>query len=87
MSEHKAHLQFAAGVLRVFAPGKQYGDAYAWCATVVRVDDRTVEFLGVLRAPTAAERVAIREELHKHGITHAVWERRKGGKVHRAEVT
>ena len=87
MSQYSAHLQLVAGVLRVFVPGKAYCDPYVWCATVQRVDDRTVEFLGVMRAPTSAEREAIKAELARHGITRAVWERRKNGRRHRAEVS
>lgn len=50
-----AEFEMIAGVVRVFLPGKTYGDKYEWSATIRYLDSETVEILGIVRAPTISE--------------------------------
>lgn len=67
-----AHVQLISGVLRVFADGRQFGDAYEWAATIQRVDDETMEILGVDKRPTISGIRAIVTELRRMGVKRLV---------------
>ena len=76
-----AQVEWIAGVLRVWAPGKQYGDPYEFSASVRCIDRETVEIMGVVKAPTHDEVRVIINELLRLGIKRAVWTRMENGEA------
>lgn len=42
----KAEIEPIVGIIRVWLPGKVYGDPYEWCATVRYLKKDTIEILG-----------------------------------------
>ena len=48
---HTAHIEPLASVLRVFGPGKKYGDPYEFVCTLRWLNPETVELVGVMEFP------------------------------------
>lgn len=85
--EHTAHVEILSGIVRVFAPGKKYGDPYDWAVTVRWVSPDTVEYLGALRSPTRHEIRAMCRELCKLGVVYVLMKRlRPDGTEHVGKV-
>lgn len=82
MEEYTANVEWyeQAGCVRVFAPGKQFGDPYEWAATVVRRGD-SVELVGVDKAYTPDQALAVFKALAGQGVKFVEWERHKHGVV------
>lgn len=78
--EYSAHVEILSGIVRVFAPGKSYGDPYGWAATLRWVDHESVEYLGALRAPSWEEREAMTLKLREIGVRFVVIKRIKDGR-------
>jgi hypothetical protein len=83
----KADLEIIAGILRVGGDDWEYGKPYDWACTAVRVDHKTVELMGAIRAPSPSEWRAIRETLISAGFTHALIVRHKGDRIRRGLLT
>ncbi len=77
MSRCRANFEPLAGVLRVFADASKYGDPYQWSATVRFLDIRTVELMGILRAPKPSEWRAVMKLFAGMGVEKIVFHRRK----------
>ncbi len=80
-----AHIEWltdSIGLLRVFAPGKHFGDIWQF-GVVVRFDTRwslhTAEIMLAQRAPKTSEWRAIRAILRRHSIQHVSWTRHRPG--------
>ena len=78
MTQHTAHIEPLAGVVRVFDAGLSYGDPYRFAVTVRWINHDTVEFVGALRAPAPSEWRAIRTALMEFGVRNVVWVRKSG---------
>lgn len=78
----KAHLEPLIWVLRVFSDGNNPGDPYVWCATLKKIDEETVEILGVLVGPSLAQIRAIKTAIKAAGFSRAIW--RHNNKMHEA---
>jgi hypothetical protein len=72
-------------MLRVFAPGDYFGDAYEWCCTVQHRGD-TVEFLGQDKAITPSAWRAILAECREQGIKAIEFERKSGARTGRHKL-
>jgi hypothetical protein len=83
-TRYVAHFQPLAGCVRVFQPGKGFGDPYVWSCTALCQGD-TVELLGALEAPTNAVRRAVQDLLVEMGFRRLRITRIKNG-VHRSAV-
>lgn len=70
------HIEPTAGVMRI---GGAYGEPWTWAAAVRYVSPFVVQLMAVERAPTLAERRAIREVAIAHGITEVRFCRKTGG--------
>jgi hypothetical protein len=85
--EHTAHIEVLSGIVRVFEPGKAYGDTYVWSATLRWTAPDTVEYLGALRAPTRHEIRAMAEKLREMGVFFVLIKRlRPDGSEHLAKL-
>lgn len=82
-----ADLEPLAGVIRVFSDDAKYGEPYEWSATVRCLDPRTVEILGIMRAPKPSEWRAIIQLFSTGGMEKIVFHRRKNGKSITRELT
>lgn len=81
MSKPHAEIEMIAGVIRVFpSPDKTHGDVYDWAATVHRLNQETIEILGVTQAPTPSQWREIKRCCAAEGIGSIVFCRFKGGK-------
>lgn len=82
------HLEPLVSLLRVFAPGKTFGDPYEWSCTV-KHDGDMVEFLGQDKPITPSIWRAILVECRARGIKAIEFERKAGARIgrHRLDVT
>lgn len=76
-----AHFQPLVGCVRVFEPGKGYGDPYVWSCTALCEGD-TVELMGAMQAPTTSVRRAVQDLLVGLGFSHLRITRIKDGVNH-----
>ena len=88
MTECWAHLEWHcehAGLVRVFADGKQYGDEYENALPFVAVDESTIEFVGLTKKLTPSQWRAARSECKAAGLK-MVFKRIKNGVERKREV-
>ena len=69
-----------SGVVRVFDNGKNYGEDYTWAATCRFIDLKTVEILGIIKAPTPNEWRVIVKTMLNMGVANIIYTRYKNGK-------
>lgn len=72
---HIAHIEPLTAVLRVFAPGKGYGDPYEFACTVRWLDPETVELLGVDKPPSPSMWWPVADALREMGVKEFVFSR------------
>ncbi len=69
-------------MLRIFDEGKVYKkDEYEWCATMLWIDDTTVEFLGILTAPLLSQWKAIAKAMRACNVEHVIFRRLRPDKT------
>lgn len=78
--EWTAHLELQTGLLRVFDPGREFGQEYARVWSVVRIDDVTAEFRGATVHATRDQLAAVGRCLQRAGFAWVQWKRKKGGR-------
>jgi len=83
----KALFEEISGVIRVFNDNENYGDKYSWCSTYKMIDFDTIEFMGVMKAPTHEQRRAIEIACLEKGINKAIWFRHKNRNVKTIDVS
>jgi hypothetical protein len=72
----KAHLEPITFVIRVFDEGKDFGDPYAFSATLIRIDKNTVKFMGVDKQITIEMWRALDLALYEAGFKYFTFEHR-----------
>lgn len=72
------HIELFAGCMRVFPPGKCYGDEYIFSCSLHWINPEEVEVKGVstLTHSPLAYRKSIGEVLTKHGVKVIGWRRK-----------
>ena len=59
---------YDGGLVRVFEDHQQFGDPYQYVMPFKKVDDETVELVGVTRPPTISQARAILLALQREGL-------------------
>ena len=68
-------------MIRTFESNQDYGDAYTWVATCRFVNKETVEILGVIKAPTKTEWLAVINNLAQMGVKFVFYKQYRNGRI------